>query len=684
MVTSQLYMRLRCAVFYVFVLIAFSSVFAESSAQLSTQKSPGILELNNGWEYRWEKSSFKPDGTVYQLFPDTTNKDWMTALYNQGVQIDDLRRSEESLWLRVQLPAGHWKDPHLFILNMPFTCEVYLSERTLFDSREIPDRITTQLVAPFWRMIPLDANFQEKILYFRISNRDWRTFELGGIFVGSKSDFIVNVIGENIYLLILGFLFITVGLVPLLVFIQKRKDKGYFAFSLFTISFGFWTIADTIRLLALFWNLSNFQFNVLVIFPYLTPVGLCLYFEHIFGVGYKSIIRRLWQIHLVFAVVSAIILLFKLLPLYYLLKINLLFFLGFFATQMVLLTTSILAAIKGRTDARIITAGFLIFALFGFYDILGGILGLIPFWTQVIYPWGLLLFILSLGIVLERKFSKAHEQLQEYSKGLEIKVSERTKDLQKKNEALESTLTTLKRTQTKLVQSEKMAALGKLTAGIAHEINNPIGALKSTMDILIRCAEKIKKIPGSDQKLFNILEENSRVALSASDRVAGIVESLKNFTRLDEAEFQKVDIHEGIVSTLNLIQNLIKDEIRLVKNFGDVPEIYCYPGELNQVMMTILTNAVEALDNQGTISVETFADKELVYIKISDTGKGISSEKLKTLFDVNFATKTSRIGMGMGLSNAHYIVQKHDGAILVDSRVGQGTSFTISLPVNRE
>jgi len=233
-----------------------------------------------------------------------------------------------------------------------------------------------------------------------------------------------------------------------------------------------------------------------------------MYFEQIFGAGYKSIIRRLWQIHLIYTVACIIIMSLDVLPVSYLEMFSLGFFMLFFVTILVLLSTSIIAAIKGRVEARIITAGFVVLGLVGLYDIIGGAFQLIPSWSEVSYPWGVLAFIFSLGFVLERRFAEAHRQLQDYSKGLEIKVAERTQDLEKKNEALEETLGELKSTQAQLVQSEKMAALGKLAAGVAHEINNPVGALKSTMDILIRCVAKMNQITESGETLAEVKDSS--------------------------------------------------------------------------------------------------------------------------------------------------------------------------------
>lgn len=275
----------------------------------------------------------------------------------------------------------------------------------------------------------------------------------------------------------------------------------------------------------------------------------------------------------------------------------------------------------------------------------------------------------------------------------EVEKAEKEAEIHRlRNIELKQALDDLKETQVQLVQSEKMAVLGQLTAGIAHEINNPIGAVKSSADISIRGLEKIKQVFDTEESLpdlvnstsfkktLEILEKNSRTTIFAVERIAKIVDSLKNFSRLDEAEFKKADIHEGIESTLTLMQHEIRENIEIVKEFGAVPQITVYPNQLNQVFMTLLSNAIQAIEQKGTITIKTFADQDKVKIKILDTGKGMSPEILHSLFDLSFTTKSSRVGVGMGLYNAYNIIQKHRGEIKVESDVGKGTKFTIVLP----
>ena len=215
------------------------------------------------------------------------------------------------------------------------------------------------------------------------------------------------------------------------------------------------------------------------------------------------------------------------------------------------------------------------------------------------------------------------------------------------------------------------------------------------MDNMDRCGRRIDEILEKSktleelknnadyQKSLRILKENRRIASSASERIINIVASLRNFTRLDEAELQKVDIHEGIESALTLIQHEIGDGTRVIKEYGDIPKVECFPGELNQVFMTLLRNAVQAIEKEGTITITTWIVATDVFFKIADTGPGMPSEELKTLFDFSFTVKGARVGLGMELSNAYNIVQKHNGELRVESEVGKGSTFTISLPIEQ-
>lgn len=273
------------------------------------------------------------------------------------------------------------------------------------------------------------------------------------------------------------------------------------------------------------------------------------------------------------------------------------------------------------------------------------------------------------------------------------KTEQQAEKLKKQNHDLEQAMHELKNTQEQLMMKEKMAALGDLVAGVAHEINSPIGAVNGSTDVSSRCVDKIKIVLEQSESIedikknrqlpetLKILKDSIEVTLAAGGRIATIVNSLKNFARLDEAEYKKVNIHEGIDSSLTLLENELRGRICVIKEYGEIPEILCNPGLLNQVFMNLLKNASYAIEDSGTIGIKTFKENNHIRVQISDTGKGIAHEKLNTIFDFGFSVGGSRVKMSSGLSTAYNIVQKHNGEIKVESNVGKGTTFSISLPI---
>ncbi|MCP4724185.1 MAG: PAS domain S-box protein, partial [bacterium] len=272
------------------------------------------------------------------------------------------------------------------------------------------------------------------------------------------------------------------------------------------------------------------------------------------------------------------------------------------------------------------------------------------------------------------------EELNKANEDLEKKVEERTRELKDKH--------------IMLINSEKMASLGQLVAGVAHEINTPLGALKSNNDVFIRSTVKIKakldelrKEEFKEEfvildKMYNSIDKLNDINKTAAERITNIVSSLRKFARLDEAEKDTVDIHEGIESTLTLVHHEYKNRITLHKEFGNIPYVNCFPNQLNQVFMNILINAGQAIEDKGDVFIKTsIVDKEKVEVIIEDNGKGIRKEDLKNIFNPGFTTKGVGVGTGLGLSIVYQIIKDHNGKIEIDSEVGIGTSVRILLPV---
>ncbi len=239
---------------------------------------------------------------------------------------------------------------------------------------------------------------------------------------------------------------------------------------------------------------------------------------------------------------------------------------------------------------------------------------------------------------------------------------------------LQNTLKELKETQIQLINSEKMASLGQLVAGVAHEINTPVASIKSNNGIVAKLLGSIE-----DGELKEMLTDINEIDKEAVNRISNIVTSLKKFVRLDEAELQEADINKELDLTLELIRHETKNRIDIIKNYGKIPAIKCFPNMLNQVFTNILINACQAIEGKGTITITTeYKDKKLV-VKIKDTGKGIPKNQLNKIFTAGFTTKSSGVGTGLGLAICTKIIEKHHGEIIVNSEEGKGSEFVITI-----
>lgn len=239
---------------------------------------------------------------------------------------------------------------------------------------------------------------------------------------------------------------------------------------------------------------------------------------------------------------------------------------------------------------------------------------------------------------------------------------------------LQNTLKELKETQIQLINSEKMASLGQLVAGVAHEINTPVASIKSNNGIVAKLLDSIE-----NTELKEMLTDINEIDKEAVNRISNIVTSLKKFVRLDEAELQEADINKELDLTLELIRHETKNRIEIIKNYGEIPAVKCFPNMLNQVFTNILINACQAIEGKGTITITTeYKDKKLI-VKIKDTGKGIPQNQLSKIFTAGFTTKSSGIGTGLGLAICSKIIEKHKGEIIVNSVLGKGSEFIITI-----
>jgi signal transduction histidine kinase len=250
---------------------------------------------------------------------------------------------------------------------------------------------------------------------------------------------------------------------------------------------------------------------------------------------------------------------------------------------------------------------------------------------------------------------------------------------------LEDTNRELRETRLQLVQSEKMASLGNLAAGIAHEINTPMAAIKANAEMTARALDRIERAVDTGDtdavhKPLGALKSTTDVTHEAVRRVVGIVRSLRSFARLDEADEAWTDVNACVRDTIPLLRHEVKDEVELSLDLNEVPQIRCHPNQINQVIMNVVLNALQAMGSSGRVVVTTRAEADGVALIVADEGRGIEPEHKDRIFDPGFTTKGVGVGTGLGLSITYRIVQAHGGTIDVHSEPGAGTTVTITLP----
>lgn len=332
------------------------------------------------------------------------------------------------------------------------------------------------------------------------------------------------------------------------------------------------------------------------------------------------------------------------------------------------------------------------------------------------------MFVSIILILLAKNYVAREQELRRRNDEIQEKVDERTRELkltvgqlysttsalEKKREEQQVLIHKLQNMQAQLLQSEKMAAVGMLAAGVAHEINNPVAAVQSNLGSLqgycsdLMCLvdayewgrptdarepgeslENLKQtidLPYLKDDLFNLISESKE----GLKRVCGIVSSLQSFAREGESEWQIANLHSGLDRTLEILLDELNARADVVKEYGDLPDVECMASQISQVFMNILVNAAHAMEKRGTITIRTGTRDDQVWIEIADTGKGIEPEQAGRIFDPFFTTKPVGSGMGLGLAVAYNIIKKHGGRIEVESQLGQGSTFRVWLPVKQD
>lgn len=334
----------------------------------------------------------------------------------------------------------------------------------------------------------------------------------------------------------------------------------------------------------------------------------------------------------------------------------------------------------------LLSAGTLVWLLFGY---IGAIIFPVEsqVWSSVSYFGTGLMAVFYFVAIVNYQSDKVHE----LNLNLERKVEDRTEELKQKNAELEDTLDKLKEMQKQVIVQEKMASLGQLVAGLTHELNTPIGAIRSMNNTKSKAIAMLQKVLGNKtasvaaengeiSKVLGVIKNADQVIDQGTARLNEIIKNLKSFARLDEAEMTMADIHEGLDSVFVLISHDLLNNIDVVREYGEIPPFVCNARKLNQVFYNIIKNACQAIEGKGRITITTGLENGMVRIEIRDTGSGIDPEDLKTIFDLNFTTKSSVVRTRLGLAISYQIIQEHYGQIFVESQLGEGSVFTIIIP----
>jgi len=684
---QQIYKSIRLALILSLLAVTACSI----RPYLSEANAPPRL-LTEGWQTRWGDSPFDEARIPVWTYQDLQSPEWTPVSRIVNLSPPNAERFH---WLRIRLPGEYWSDPIVFLPRTLLHIQVYLDSRLLSGYGERKPGHSNRFDSFVSHRIFLPPDYQDKTLFIRMFTDIPRLNGIEGVvFLGARESLLPHLAQNDLGTFTTGAFCMLIGFFVLLTCLDRKNRKPYAALSFGTFAV-FGGLAYLVRTYTLTWIVHAPAFWYYALFSsfFLFPAALVAFAEQIIGPGYKHLIRRLWQFHLIalpivlFLDIAGIVMIPQLdgpLRLLWALDVVTLF------------TAGLLAAIKGKYEARIMLLGIGIFSALSLHDMFGAPTGV---WLM---PAGTLIFILLMGYILYRQFTensrrlqvysreleeKSHRleeakaELEEYSRTLEHKVEERTREVHEK--------------QAQLVQSSKMASLGSLVAGVAHEINTPVGAISSMHDTLMRAVKKLRAdlesclAENRDEKAgilssLQTVDDANKVIASGTDRVIEIVKRLRSFARLDEAELKDADINEGLEDTLTIIHHEIKHNITVHKNYGDIPRISCYPGRLNQVFLNIFINAKQAIEEKGEIFITTYARDDKVFVEIKDSGEGIPQEKLDRIFDPGYTTKGVGVGTGLGLSICYQIIQDHRGEIKVESEPGQGTTFTVILPTDLE
>ena len=646
-------------------LLACALAAAPSAAELRLRTSKEVGVLAQGWEYRASAAG-----------------DWR-PLDISHERPADLEGDE--IWCRVRLPQElGGRDPALLLGHAFLSVEARVDGRLVYSRGTFGPERANRYLGLKVHMIPLPVDGGGRWLVLRFHSSYAQIGLHQPPYIGQRESLLRAMLKADMGRMGLAGILLVIGAFGIYVSL-RRRDVAALALGGLALGVGGYTLGFA-EARQLVWDRTVFWWYAGSLSFLAFPIGLWAFYERVIGGRCRVLIRRLWQAHVAYLLGALVLDLADVVPLPMVSQPFLLMLVGGMGASVLAGFRAAGGQGEDAWETRVLRGGMSVMMLFGLHDIMIGF-GFLDF-SAYVFHVGVFLFVLVLAYVLERRYARDQRRLQSQAerleaanRSLEERVDERTRDLQGKNDELEAAYGELAGAKDQLVMQEKMAALGNLVAGVAHEINNPVGAINSAIDVLGRCVDRLKGGDAGKGRLVGVMDDNVRVMGIAGRRVADIVQTLKDFARLDQAERQRADLHEGLDSTLALVAHEFKGRVEVERRYGDLPQVDCRPGQINQVFMNLLVNASQAIDGPGRLVLETWQEGGRACVRVTDDGKGIGAADRARIFDPGFTTKGVGVGTGLGLSISYRIVHEHGGELGVESEEGRGASFTVRLPV---
>ncbi len=699
--------RLRLFLFAFGVAVGFllSRQAVNAHAQTAPSDEEDAVVMLDGWQYRWGDAPLDARGTPVWTY-DAQATGWQPA----SVLTNPPGEAQDFLWLRVRLPDVLPEAAAVGTRFLWYGVEVYLDSTQIYHRATLgPDpRNKYQGVVP--HLIPLPEHAAGRFLYFRLYSEHSALIGIpDAVYLASQGRVVQFALRKSIGSLVIGAFLFFIGVLAWILLITVR-NRPYtlplFYVGLLSFCFGLNYINDhTASYLIL--GAPALQYYLMGAFA-LFPVGLLGFFEQMIGAGYKSIIRRLWQAHLVVWAGAILLDIFNVTPFIALGPVVF----GLVAISLVVMIVTVIPATRGgQPEARIFGLGLVVAVVLGFIDtIVHGVLGRLD--MPQLAPWGVLVFILVLMHLLQRRFTEntrqlqeAHTQLEAYSTTLEQRVAERT-------EALAQSLDELKTTQDQLIHAEKMASLGKLTAGIAHEIKNPLNFVNNFAQLSIELADELEEeidaqsprqvgeVQEELKDLLADLKHNAAKIHEHGQRADGIVRNMLAHSSTRTGARQATDFNALVSEYIDLAYHGKRAQVpdfnaTIERALSDsAGTVVVVPQEIARVLLNLLGNAFDAVHEHAqtvdgpytpTVTVSTRRVGDTAEVRVQDNGGGIPFEARDRIFEPFFTTKPAGSGTGLGLSLSYDIVtQGHGGTLTVESEEGHGATFIVTLPGNHE